>query len=223
MGKFDSLQKTSFSKKTGFTNAEELYSKTFAIDKNINYEYLENLNIQDLQTHNKKKKYNKDLIDLWAKLEMKSFIDFQLGNTINPYFCGDSEPIAIKHLPDYNYMLDGARIANLLDLKFIKSFTLEGIKFTNIYMAIFEIMDMNNHFRPYIELYTKNNSDSSFVKFAYGYDFIKNEKVELFIDSFNYPVSLSPKGFIELPLSGKIVKLDIYDYITDDDISKILS
>ena len=222
MGKFDSLQKTSFSKKTIFTNAEEIYSKVYYSDYDVDYEYLENLNIQNLQEYNKKKKFNKDLINLWAKLEMQSFIDFQLGNTINPYFLKNPEPIAIKNLPDYNFMMDRARHAGLLDIKFIKSLTLQGVKFSNIYLAIFEIMDMNNQYCPYIQLFMKDTFKNSFIKFGYGYDYLKNEKIELFIDSFNYPVLLTSDGIIELPLSGERKKLNVYDYINDNDISKIL-
>ena len=59
-------------------------------------------------------------------------------------------------------------------------------------------------------------------KYGYGYDSNDNENVELFISSFNYPLFLSPKGFILLPLSNKKLKLNVYDYITDSDIQKII-
>ena len=59
------------------------------------------------------------------------------------------------------------------------------------------------------------------LKYGYGYDSNDNGNVELFIDSFNYPVFLTPKGHILLPLTNKKVKLDVYDYITDVDIEKI--
>ena len=223
MGKFDSLQETSFSKKTTYTRAEELFSTAhFSKDAEIDYTYFENLNVQDLHEYNRKKKLNKNIITLWAKLEMKSFIDYQLGNTINPYFSNTSKPTAIKFSSDYNYMTDNQRYLRLLDIKYIKSLVLQGIKFSNIYMVTYEIMNKDDKFCPYVELYTQTEINNAFVKFAYGYDSNKNGKVELFIDSFNYPVLLNNKGFIELPLSGVRKKLDVYDYITDDDIAKIL-
>lgn len=223
MGKFDSLKETSFSKKTCYTDAEKLYAKAYSAGEKIDYKYLENLNIQDLKKHNQKKKYNENLIILWAKLEMKSFIDFQLGNTINPYFISNSTPVSIKFLPDFNYMRDEARHTRLLDLKFIKSLSLQNIKFTNVYLAIYEIMSFEDIFCPYVELYTKSEDSNDFIKFGYGYDNTKNGKVELYINSFNYPVLLNSKGIIESPLSGERKKLDVYDYIIDDDIGKLLS
>lgn len=59
------------------------------------------------------------------------------------------------------------------------------------------------------------------LKFGYGYDSNDNGNVELFIQSFNYPIFLTSKGFIFLPLIDKKIKLDVVDYITDTDISKI--
>lgn len=41
------------------------------------------------------------------------------------------------------------------------------------------------------------------------------------IPAFNYPVFLTPKGWILLPLTNKKIKLDVYDYIEDSDIQKI--
>ena len=90
-----------------------------------------------------------------------------------------------------------------------------------MFIATYEIMDMNNVFRPFVQFFTKNES-GKFVEIAYGYDSNNNRNVELFIPSFNYPVFLTSKGFIGLPLSGKYVKLSIYDYITQKDIEKLL-
>ena len=59
------------------------------------------------------------------------------------------------------------------------------------------------------------------LKYGYGYDSNDNGNVELFISMFNYPLFLTTKGGILFPLSGKAVKLSIYDYITDKDIQKI--
>jgi len=35
-------------------------------------------------------------------------------------------------------------------------------------------------------------------------------------------VFLTLKGYIQLPLSGRLVKLDVYDYLTERDIGKLL-
>lgn len=220
MGKFDSILKSQTSKKHYYSHVEELYRKAH-ISNDIDYDYFENLNVQDLQEYNKKKKYNRDLISLWAILEMRKYIDLQLGNTFNPYFLEDSQLVPVKNLPDYDYMPDGARCQSLLDIKYIKKFILEGITFSNIYIATFEIMDMHNVFRPFIQLFTQNEF-GRFVEIAYGYDSNGNGNVELFIPTFNYPVFLTLKGYIQLPLSGRLVKLDVYDYLTEYDIGKLL-
>lgn len=220
MGKFDSILKSQSSKKHYYSHVEELYRKAHISD-DVDYDYFENLNVQDLQEYNKKKKYNRDLISLWAILEMRKYIDLQLGNTFNPYFLEDSQLVPVKNLPDYDYMPDGARCQSLLDIKYIKKFILEGITFSNIYIATFEIMDMNNVFRPFIQLFTQNEF-GRFVEIAYGYDSNGNGNVELFIPTFNYPVFLTLKGYIQLPLSGRLVKLDVYDYLTERDIGKLL-
>lgn len=220
MGKFDSILKSQSSKKHYYSHVEELYRKAHISD-DVDYDYFENLNVQDLQEYNKKKKYNRDLISLWAILEMRKYIDLQLGNTFNPYFLEDSQLVSVKNLPDYDYMPDGARCQSLLDIKYIKKFILEGITFSNIYIATFEIMDMHNVFRPFIQLFTQNEF-GRFVEIAYGYDSNGNGNVELFIPTFNYPVFLTLKGYIQLPLSGRLVKLDIYDYLTERDIGKLL-
>ena len=220
MGKFDSILKSQSSKKHYYSHVEELYRKAHISD-DVDYDYFENLNVQDLQEYNKKKKYNRDLISLWAILEMRKYIDLQLGNTFNPYFLEDSQLVPVKNLPDYDYMPDGARCQSLLDIKYIKKFILEGITFSNTYIATFEIMDMNNVFRPFIQLFTQNEF-GRFVEIAYGYDSNGNGNVELFIPTFNYPVFLTLKGYIQLPLSGRLVKLDVYDYLTERDIGKLL-
>lgn len=220
MGKFDSILKSQSSKKHYYSHVEELYRKAHISD-DVDYDYFENLNVQDLQEYNKKKKYNRDLISLWAILEMRKYIDLQLGNTFNPYFLKDSQLVPVKNLPDYDYMPDGARCQSLLDIKYIKKFILEGITFSNTYIATFEIMDMNNVFRPFIQLFTQNEF-GRFVEIAYGYDSNGNGNVELFIPTFNYPVFLTLKGYIQLPLSGRLVKLDVYDYLTERDIGKLL-
>ena len=59
------------------------------------------------------------------------------------------------------------------------------------------------------------------LKYGYGYDSNGNGDIELFIKSFNYPVFLTPKGSILFPITHKKVKLDVYDYITDEDIMKL--
>ena len=61
------------------------------------------------------------------------------------------------------------------------------------------------------------------MKYGYGYDSNDNDVIELFFNSFNYPVFLNSKGIISLPLADKKIKLNVYDYITDTDIHKIQS
>lgn len=219
MGKFDSLLKTKESKRKYQYNYTKFYKKgRFATS--VDYEYFENLYILELLENNKKKKYNEDLISLWGKLDMKSYIDYDLGNTINLYFVDGFERIPVKELADYNFMHEDSRKMNLLDIKYSKRFTLENIVFENLYLATYEILDMNHNFRPYVLLFIKDEQDN-FTEVGYGYDSNNNGNVELFIQSFNYPLFLTPKGFILLPLTNKKIKLNIYDYITDMDIQKM--
>ena len=191
MGKFDSLLKTKNSKRKYNYNYDKIYKKN-SINP-LDYDYFESILVQELWIKNNKK-YNKDLITLWGKLDMKSYIDYILGNTFNMYFVNDNKRIEVNKLDDYNYMHEDARRMKLLD--------------------------MNNNFRPYVLLFVKN-SNGKFIEIGYGYDSNNNGNVELTIKSFNYPVFLNTKGTILLPLSNKKVKLDVYDYITDTDIEKI--
>ena len=219
MGKFDSLTKTKHSKRTYHYNFSKFY-KNDRSKISVNYGYYESLYIQELWNNNAKK-YNRDLITLWGKLDMKSYIDYMLGNTYNLYFGNTYKRIPVNELEDYNYMNEDARKMNLLDIKCIKHLVLENISFDNIYLATFEILDNENNFRPYLLLFTKN-ANGKFIEIGYGYDSNNNGNVELFIKSFNYPVFLNIKGYILLPLANKKIKLDVYDYITDDDIEKIM-
>ena len=82
------------------------------------------------------------------------------------------------------------------------------------------IEDLNEFYRPYVILFSKD-SIGKFVQIGYGYDTNDNGNVELTISSFNYLIYLTPKGYIESPLSNKKVKLDVYDYIDDKDIGKL--
>ncbi len=219
MGKFDTLLQSKTSKRTYLYNYTKLYKKgRFATS--VDYSYFENLYILELLESNKKKKYNEDLISLWGKLDMKSYIDYDLGNTINLYFSDGFSRIPVKELKDYNYMHEDSRKATLLDIKFIKSLSLETITLENLYLATFEIFDTNHNFRPYVLLFTKD-AKNNFVEIGYGYDSNNNGNVELSILNFNYPVFLTPKGMILLPLTNQKIKLNIYDYITDEDIQKI--
>ena len=128
----------------------------------------------------------------------------------------------VNQLEDYNYMHEDARRMNLLDIKYIKNLTLENTALKDLYLATFEILDTDNKFRPYILLYTKT-SNGKFIEIGYGYDSNNNGNVELSIKSFNYPIFLTPKGYILLPLAHKKIKLDVFDYITDVDIKKLFS
>ncbi len=92
MGKFDSLLKTKNSKRKHSYNYINNYKKGhFSVS--TDYSYFESLYVQDLWNLNKKKKYNKDLVTLWGKLDMRSYIDYELGNTYNPYFIKGSKHI----------------------------------------------------------------------------------------------------------------------------------
>lgn len=219
MGKFDSLLKTKNTKRTYQYDYTKLYKKgRFATS--VDYEYFENLYTLELLDSNKKKKYNEDLISLWAKLDMRSYIDYDLGNTVNLYFVNSFNRIPVNQLNDYNYMHEDSRKMNLLDIKYIKNLKLEGIELENLYLATYEIFDKDNNFRPYVVLFTQDEKHN-FIEIGYGYDSNDNGNVELSIRSFTYPLFLTPKGFILLPLTNKKIKLDIYDYITDEDIEKI--
>lgn len=219
MGKFDTLLTSKTSKRTYQYDYKKIYKKgRFATS--VDYAYFENLYILELLENNEKKKYNEDLITLWGKLDMKSYIDYDLGNTINPYFVDSFSRIPVKKLNDYNYMHEDSRKATLLDIKFIKSLSLENITLEKLYLATFEIFDPNHNFRPYVLLFTKNK-ENNFVEIGYGYDSNHNGNVELSITNFNYPVFLTTKGKLLLPLTNQKIRLDIYDYITDKDIQKI--
>lgn len=219
MGKFDSLLKTKNTKRTYQYDYTKLYKKgRFATS--VDYDYFENLYILELLNSNKKKKYNEDLVSLWAKLDMKSYIDYDLGNTINLYFTNNFNRIPVNQLNDYNYMHEDSRKMTLLDIKYIKNMKLEGIEFENLYLATYEIFDMDNMFRPYVVLFNQD-AQNNFIEIGYGYDSNNNGNIELSIQSFNYPLFLTTKGFLILPLMNKKIKLDIYDYITDKDIQKI--
>lgn len=219
MGKFDSLLKTHTSKRTYQYDFARLYKKgRFATS--VDYSYFESLLVQELLEANKKKKYNQDLIRLWGQLDMKSYIDYDLGNTINLYFVDSFKRIPVNQLNDYNFMPEDSRKMNLLDIKYVKRLSLENVKFENLCFATYEIMDTNNDFRPYIQIFMKNEKND-FVEIGYGYDSNNNGEVELFIQSLNYPIFLTTKGWIVLPLTNKRIKLDVYDYIEDTDIQKI--
>lgn len=219
VGKFNSLLQSKNTKRTYLYDYKKIYKKgRFA--SSVDYNYFENIYILELLESNQKKKYNEDLITLWGKLDMKSYIDYDLGNTINHYFTDRFSRIPVKELKDYNYMHEDSRKATLLDIKFIKRLALETIKLEDLYLATFEILDTNHTFRPYVLLFTKNK-ENSFMEIGYGYDSNDNGNVELSIVNFNYPIFLTTKGKLLLPLTNQKLKLDIYDYITDKDIQKI--
>ena len=186
MGKFDSLSKTNQSKRKYQCNYNNFYKKN-RHETSVDYDYFESLYVQELWNLNQKKKYNKDLITLWAKLDMKSYIDYELGNTVNLYLTNSNQRISVNQLEDYNYLSEDERRLNLLDIKYIKSIKLENTIFKNLYLAIYDISDADKKFRPYVLLYTKNDHEQ-FIEIGYGYDSNNNGDVELFISSFNYPV-----------------------------------
>lgn len=220
MGIFDSLQKTKTRKRLYNFDLEELYRKgRFANDTDVDYEFFESLYANKLLELTKKSK-NNNLIELWGKLDMKSYIDYDLGNTVNLYYINCNNPTPVKKLEIYDYMPDDARKMNLLDIKYIKNFIVEELEFQNIYLATFEIMDSEEYYRPYVLFFTKNENNE-WLQIGYGYDSNDNGNVEIFIDVFNYPIFLTPKGFVEAPLSNKKEKLDVYDYITEKDIKKL--
>ena len=220
MKKFDSLLKTKESKKKYYVSLSKFFKKP-QNNQNIDYAFYENLYVQNLFVLNSKKKFSTNLISLWGELEMKSYIDYELGTTVNPYFSNMNNNIYIKDFPDYNYIPEDAKIKNILDLRYLKSVTLEGVTLNDVYIAIFEIMDMDFNYRPYVVLFTQDAS-GKFIEIGYGYDTNNDGNVELFISSFNYPIFLNSKGFFILPLANKRIKLEVYDYITSEDVSKIL-
>lgn len=220
MGIFDSLQKTKTRKRLYNFDLQEIYRKgRFANDTDVDYEFFENLNANKLLELTKNSK-NNSLIELWGKLDMKSYIDYDLGNTVNLYYINCNHPTPVKKLGNYDYMPDDARKMNLLDIKYIKKFVIEGLEFQNIYLATFEIMDPEEYYRPYVLFFTKNENNE-WIQIGYGYDSNDNGNVEIFMDVFNYPIFLTTKGYLMAPLSNKREKLDIYDYITEKNIKKL--
>lgn len=220
MSDFDSLLKSKNSKRRGYSNVANLYRQAKAKNRNISLQSLQELSIHELLGKNIKRKFNNDLLSLWGMLDMKAFVDAITGNTINPYFLNTKQLIPIKDLPEYNDLPDEARVFNLLDIKYIKTFELEGISFNNIFLVTFEIADRDNYFRPYVTFLTLNENNE-FVEFGYGYDTNDNGNVELFISSYNYLVYLTPKGTIHSPLSGKMAKLKIFDILTNEEVSRL--
>ncbi len=220
MRDFDSLLKTNFSKRRGYSNVKEIYKQAKSTNHIVSLKELQTLNINDLVSRNVKNKLDTDLLSLWGMLDMKSYIDAIFGNTINPYFLNTKEVIPIKDLPEYTYLPDQARFLNLIDIKYIKGFTLEGVSFTNIFLATYEILDRNDEFRPYVALLTLNDNNE-FVEFGYGYDTNDNGNVELFISSYNYLVYLTSKGTLHSPLSGKMAKLKVANILSNEEISKL--
>ena len=220
MNDFRTLLKTKTSKKIGRSNVIELYRQAKKANRSITLTELQTLNIEYLQANNTRKKINSTLLTLWGMLDMKSYIDAIFGNTINPYFLTTKELLSIKALPEYTDLSDEARLLNLLDIKYIKSFELEGVSFSNVFLVTYEIADKNNNFRPYVTFLTLN-ADNQFIEFGYGYDTNDNGNVELFLSSYNYLVYLTPKGSIHSPLSGKMTKLKIQDILTSQEVSKL--
>ncbi len=220
MRDFDSLLKTKTSKRTAHSNVIEIYRQARKENKEISLEDLQLLNANDLFAKDIKHKIDKNLLSLWGMLDMKSFVDAISGDTINPYFLKTKNLSPIKALPEYTYLPDEARLLNLLDIKYIKKFELEGVTFSEVFLVTYEIADRNNAFRPYVTFLTLNQNNQ-FIEFGYGYDTNDNGNVELFLSSYNYLVYLTPKGFIHSPLSGKMTKLKIYDILTFGEIAKL--
>ena len=220
MRDFNSLLKTKTAKRTTNSKAVDIYRQAKKSNRIITLTELQTLNIESLENNNTRKKINPSLLSLWGMLDMKSYIDALFGNTVNPYFLNTNKPTPIKDLPEYVSLSDESRILNLLDIKYIKNFELEGVYFHDIFLVTYEIMDRNNYFRPYVTLLTLNQ-DNQFIEFGYGYDTNDNGNVELFLSSFNYLVYLTPKGTLHSPLSGKMVKLKIYDILTFEEIEKL--
>lgn len=219
MGKFDTLLKTHNPKRKYFFDYTKIY-KRGRFSSSVDYTYFENMFSLQLLNDNKKKKFNEDLIALWGQLDMRKYIDYDFGNTTNLYLVDGFKKIPVNQLEEYNYLPEDSRKLSLLDIKYIKHLTLETLEIKNVYLATYEICDENNDYRPYVELFIKDENDN-FIQYGYGYDSNNNGNVELYIDSFNYPVFLTPRGFIHFPLTNKNIKISVYDYITDSDIQKI--
>ena len=220
MNDFDSLLKTKTSKRIGHSNVIEIYRQARNEKKEISLGDLQLLNTNDLLRRNIKHKIDKHILALWGMLDMKSFVDALSGNTINPYFLTTRDLKPVKDLPEYTYLSDEARLLNLLDIKYIKSFELEGISFSEVFLVTYEIADKNNEFRPYV-IFLTLNPDNQFIEFGYGYDTNDNGNVELFLSSYNYLVYLTTKGVIHSPLSGKMTKLKIQDILTSEEVAKL--
>lgn len=216
MGIFDSINASKQSKLKHIFDVTKFYKKgRFATSVDSNY--FENISALHLLDLNKKRKFNNDIIALWGKLAMKFHIDFDFGTTINPYF---SNQLPMKEVEDYNFMHEHCMKFQILDIKYTKKIVLENIVFLNIFFVTCEIMDNNNTYRPYIEMYIKDDLDD-FYKIGYGYDSNHNRNVELFIDGFNYPLFLDNKGIIHSPLKNHRYKIKVNDYLIDTDIKKI--
>ena len=93
MGIFNSIDKTKTSKKFYEFNLQEIYRKgRFATPSDIDYSFFENIYVKKL-LENMKKNKNTDLIELWGKLQMKAYIDYDLGNTVNLYYIKDRKSV----------------------------------------------------------------------------------------------------------------------------------
>ena len=200
-----------------------LFEKAFTkgIKPNVNdYTPFEEMCINYLlKFNNRSKKYNSDLVRLWGLLEMEKFLDSEFRKTINPY-CSN---LPIEDLD--TYLSEDAKIKTLLDIKYIKKLTINKMDFQNVYIATYEINDNNeenSRFRPYVEIYRKKYDDT-FIKIGCGYDTNNNDIVELNFDNFNYAVFLTSKGIIQIPLTGKNIKIHVQDVLSQGDILKILS
>lgn len=220
MRDFDSLLKSKTSKRKGSSNAIELYRTTKKTNRSVTLSELQKLNIDFLQKHNVKNRINPSMLSLWGMLDMKAYIDAIFGNTINPYFLHTRTLSPIKDLPEYFSIPDPARLLNLLDIKYIKKFELEGVFFTNVFLVTYEIMDRNNEFRPFVTFLTLND-DNQFIEFGYGYDTNDNGNVELFLSAYNYLIYLTPKGTLHSPLSDKMTKLKVENILTNEEVAKL--
>ena len=220
MNDFSSLLKTKTSKRIDRCNVINIYRQARSENKEFSLEDLQLLNTNDLLKRDIKHKIDKHILALWGMLDMKSFVDALSGNTVNPYFLTTRDLKPIKDLPEYTYLSDEARLLNLLDIKYIKSFELEGISFSEVFLVTYEIADKDGYFRPYVTFLTLNQ-DNQFIEFGYGYDTNDNGNVELFLSAYNYLVYLTPKGTILSPLSGKMTKLKIQDILTSEEISRL--
>lgn len=220
MNDFSSLLKTKASKRIGRSNVIEMYRQARSENKEFSLEDLQLLNTNDLLKRDFKHRIDKHILALWGMLDMKSYVDAITGNTINPYFLTTKDLKPVKDLAEYTYLSDEARLLNLLDIKYIKSFELEGVSFSEVFLVTYEIADKDNYFRPYVTFLTLN-PDNQFIEFGYGYDTNDNGNVELFLSSYNYLVYLTPKGAIHSPLSGKMTRLKIQDILTSEEVSKL--